>query len=68
VSNGEMIANGFEDGQIEARVEGQRAMFLLLAAGWKGALDRLIRGYPLPDSRKPTNGCRPIGANEWART
>jgi hypothetical protein len=34
VSNGEMIANGFEDGQIEARVEGQRAMFLLLAAGW----------------------------------
>jgi hypothetical protein len=43
-------------------------MFLLLAAGWKGALDRLIRGYPLPDSRKPTNGCRPIGANEWART
>jgi hypothetical protein len=34
VSNGEMIANGFEDGQAEARVEGQRAMFLLLAAGW----------------------------------
>ena len=33
-SNGEMIANGFEDGQIEARFEGYNAMFLLLAAGW----------------------------------
>jgi hypothetical protein len=29
-----MIANGFEDGQKEARFEGKRAMFLLLAAGW----------------------------------
>jgi hypothetical protein len=34
VCNGQMIANGFEDGQKEARFEGQRAMFLLLAAGW----------------------------------
>jgi hypothetical protein len=33
-SNGEMIANGFEDVQIEARFEGYNAMFLLLAAGW----------------------------------
>jgi hypothetical protein len=33
-SNGEMIANGFEGGQIEARFEGYNAMFLLLAAGW----------------------------------
>ena len=33
-SNGEMIGNGFEDGQIEARFEGYNAMFLLLAAGW----------------------------------
>jgi hypothetical protein len=32
--HGEMIANGFEDGQIEARFEGHSAMFLLLAAGW----------------------------------
>jgi hypothetical protein len=34
VCNGEMIANGFEDERKEARFEGQRAMFLLLAAGW----------------------------------
>ncbi len=33
-SNGEMIANGFEDGQEKARFEGYNAMFLLLAAGW----------------------------------
>jgi hypothetical protein len=33
-SNGEMIANGFEDGQVEAKYEGYNAMFLLLAAGW----------------------------------
>ena len=33
-SNGETIANGFEDGQVEARFEGYNAMFLLLAAGW----------------------------------
>jgi len=32
--NGKMLANGFEDGQIEARFEGYNAMFLLLAAGW----------------------------------
>jgi hypothetical protein len=32
--NGEVIANGFENGQIEARFEGYNAMFLLLAAGW----------------------------------
>ena len=30
-SNGEMIANGFEDGQIEAKFERYDAMFLLLA-------------------------------------
>ena len=34
ISNGEVIANGFEDGQIEAKFEGYNAMFLLLAAGW----------------------------------
>jgi hypothetical protein len=33
-SNGEMIANGFENGQTEAKFEGNSAMFLLLAAGW----------------------------------
>jgi hypothetical protein len=33
-SNGEMIANGFEDGQIEGQFEGYNAMFLVLAAGW----------------------------------
>lgn len=33
-SNCEMIANGFEDGQVEAKFEGYNAMFLLLAAGW----------------------------------
>jgi hypothetical protein len=32
--NGEMIANGFEGGQIEAKFEGYNAMLLLLAAGW----------------------------------
>ena len=32
--DGEMIANGFEDGRIEAQFEGNNAMFLLLAAGW----------------------------------
>jgi hypothetical protein len=32
--NGETIANGFENGQSEARFEGHKAMFLLLAAGW----------------------------------
>ena len=32
--NGEMIANGFADGQVEARFEGYNAMFQLLAAGW----------------------------------
>jgi hypothetical protein len=32
--NGEMIANGFADCQVEARFEGYNAMFLLLAAGW----------------------------------
>jgi hypothetical protein len=32
--NGETIANGFEDGRIEAKFEGYNAMFLLLAAGW----------------------------------
>jgi hypothetical protein len=32
--NGEMLANGFEDGRIEAQFEGYNAMFLLLAAGW----------------------------------
>ncbi len=34
VCDGEMIANGFEYERMEARFEGQRAMFLLLAAGW----------------------------------
>ena len=33
-SNGEMIANGFEDRRTEAKFEGYNAMFLLLAAGW----------------------------------
>ena len=33
-SNGEMIANGLEVGQVEAKFEGYNAMFLLLAAGW----------------------------------
>jgi hypothetical protein len=32
--NGETIANGVENGQVEARFEGYNAMFLLLAAGW----------------------------------
>jgi hypothetical protein len=34
-SNGEMIANGFESGQVEAKFEGYNAMFLLLAEGWR---------------------------------
>jgi hypothetical protein len=33
-ANGEMIANGLEVGQVEAKFEGYNAMFLLLAAGW----------------------------------
>ena len=33
-SNGEIIANGVENGQVEAKFEGYNAMFLLLAAGW----------------------------------
>jgi hypothetical protein len=32
-SNGTMIANGFADEQEKAKFEGNRAMFLLLAAG-----------------------------------
>jgi hypothetical protein len=32
--NGETIANGFADGQNEAKFEGYNAMFLLLASGW----------------------------------
>jgi hypothetical protein len=32
--NGEMIANGFQDGRMEAKFEGYNAMFLLLATGW----------------------------------
>jgi hypothetical protein len=35
VSSGEeVVAEGFEDGRIEARFEGYNAMFQLLAAGW----------------------------------
>jgi hypothetical protein len=30
----EVVAEGFAAGQIEARFEGNNAMFLLLAAGW----------------------------------
>jgi hypothetical protein len=33
-SNGEVIANGFANGRIEAQFEGYNAMFQLLAAGW----------------------------------
>jgi hypothetical protein len=33
-SGGQMLANGFEKGPIEARLEGYNAMFQLLAAGW----------------------------------
>ena len=33
-ANGEMIANGLEVGQVEAKFEGYNVMFLLLAAGW----------------------------------
>jgi hypothetical protein len=32
--DGELIANGFENGRVEARFEGYNAMFQLLAAGW----------------------------------
>jgi hypothetical protein len=32
--DGELIANGFENGRVEARFEGYDAMFQLLAAGW----------------------------------
>jgi hypothetical protein len=32
--DGELIANGFENGRIQARFEGYNAMFQLLAAGW----------------------------------
>jgi hypothetical protein len=32
--NGEIVANGVEEGQVEAKFEGYNAMFLLLAAGW----------------------------------
>jgi hypothetical protein len=31
---GELIANGFEDGRIQASFEGYNAMFQLLATGW----------------------------------
>jgi hypothetical protein len=34
ICDDEVLANGFEKGQIEARFEGYSAMFLLLAAGW----------------------------------
>jgi hypothetical protein len=30
----EVIAEGFEKGKIEARFEGNSAMFLILASGW----------------------------------
>ena len=33
-ANGEMIANGLEVGQVEAKFEGYNVMFLLLASGW----------------------------------
>jgi hypothetical protein len=33
-SNGEPLANGFENGQVEAKFECYNALFLLLAAGW----------------------------------
>ena len=32
--DGKLIANGFENGRIQARFEGYSAMFQLLAAGW----------------------------------
>jgi hypothetical protein len=33
--DGEMIANGFEREKRKANLEGNKALFLLLAAGWK---------------------------------
>jgi hypothetical protein len=33
-SNGETIANGFEDEHVKAKFEGYNALFHLLAAGW----------------------------------
>jgi hypothetical protein len=33
-SDGEMIANGFEDEQEKAKFQGYHAVFQLLAAGW----------------------------------
>jgi hypothetical protein len=33
-SGSEVVAEGFANGQVEARFEGYNAMFLLLAAGW----------------------------------
>lgn len=39
IAGGEIIANGFENGQIEAQVAGYRAMFKLLAAGWPPSTD-----------------------------
>jgi hypothetical protein len=33
-TNGEMIQIGFEDERSKAKLEGYRAMFLLLASGW----------------------------------
>jgi hypothetical protein len=33
-SDDQVLATGFENGQVEARFEGYKAMFLLLAAGW----------------------------------
>jgi hypothetical protein len=35
ISNGEMVAIGFEDERSKAKFEGYSAMFLLLAAGWR---------------------------------
>jgi hypothetical protein len=34
ISNGEMVAIGFEEERTKAKFEGYSAMFLLLAAGW----------------------------------
>ena len=33
-SNGEVLANGFENGEVDAKFKGNSAMFELLAAGW----------------------------------
>jgi hypothetical protein len=33
-ANGDVLANGFENGPVEAKFEGYNAMFLLFAAGW----------------------------------